>query len=90
MKIIVDFADSQTLAPHAKESVDQFMANLDKYGAYVFEKNGWVAKMTPDLLEFIQPPSLKNDMWWSTKSLLQAIRNQIQFPQPLHQGMPFF
>jgi|LauGreSBDMM110SN_4_FD.fasta_scaffold297085_1 hypothetical protein len=73
--------------PHAKDVIEQFMTRLDSYGIYVFDKSGWAIKMSPELLDFIQPSSLKDDNWWSARALLQAIRNQLLFPTAMHKSL---
>ena len=85
-KTILDFANACNSPPaNTRGAIEKFMAHLDNYGQrYVFDSSGWTIKMNHELLEFVQPKSLRDDYWWSGRSLLQAIYNQISFPEAMH------
>lgn len=70
------------------EVISNFVTGIDKISPlYVFGADGWVAPMAPYLLALVQPAKLKTDFWWSGTYLLQAIKNQLQFPEILQQAV---
>jgi serine/threonine protein kinase len=85
-KLLIEFANASTVL--VMESVEHFMAEMDRYcPLYVYGKDGWVVQMNPSLVAFVQPPSLKAEFWLSGRHFLQAIKNQLLFPEAMHASL---
>jgi len=86
--MLINFANATMLLRGNSEAVSNFVTGFDKISPlYVFGADGWVAPMSPQLLALVQPPQLKQDFWWSGTYLLQAVKNQLQFPEVLQQAV---
>ena len=84
--MLTGFANACTMRG-SSEVINNFVTGIDKISPlYVFGADGWVAPMSPPLLALVQPPKLKTDFWWSGAYLLQAVKNQLQFPELLLQA----
>jgi serine/threonine protein kinase len=85
-RTLMEFASASAVS--GVDSIDSFMAEFDRFCPhYVFGKEGWVAKMSPSVAAHIQPPFLKNECWLSGRHLLQAIKNQLAYPEALQTSL---
>jgi serine/threonine protein kinase len=84
-KFLIEFSNASNTN---NKSVDSFINGMDRFCPhYVFGTDGWVKQMNRDFIDYIQPASLKTDFWWSGMQLLQAIRNQLLYPERLYSDL---
>jgi len=89
--ILIDFTNTlstpppQMVSPQRAQVIDKMISSLNRFAPkFVFGAEGWCVQMHKDFLPFVQPATLRNDFWWSALHLLQAVRNQLLFPDALH------
>lgn len=81
-KFLIEFSNASNT--NNKPSIESFINGMERFCPhYVFGADGWVKQMSRDYIDYIQPASLK-DFWWSGMQLLQAIRNQLLYPERLY------
>ena len=89
-RVIVQLADA-VVARGEEEPVSSFKKNLENISPrYVFRpdvQRGWAEQMSADLRQLVFPPFLRDDGWWSGERLLQAIRNQLIYPEPMRAAL---
>jgi serine/threonine protein kinase len=89
--ILIDFTNTLTspqqpqISPQRAQVIENMISSLNRFAPkFVFGADGWCMQMNKDYLPFVQPVSLRTDFWWSALHLLQAIRNQLLYPDALH------
>ena len=86
---LISFANTSAMlgSSATSESIHHFVTRLEKISPlYVFGEAGWIASMTPRLLELV-PMEIRTGFWWSGSHLLQAVKEQLLNPEQLVQSV---